>query len=184
MSYLPMAAVLSVLAFPCIAETLAERFSAMDLNKDGFLSEQEFTRGMNAQNAPEKKAVDFASGNGASGRLSFQERERLVDEAVSSAKKILPIKVDQATTWTDVYGKGDEIHYIYRVEMDVGAMPAEQVGMLKPVLEAEICPKVKPGMCGVANDTLLKNGISLKTHYNDKNGKPLAECRFTEKDCL
>lgn len=181
MSYLPVVALLSVLSFPCMAETVQEQFSRMDQNKDGFLSEEEFVQGMSGSSV--RPSIPYASEARPMEQMSFSEKEKLVDEAVSAAKKILPFKVDQATTWTDVYGKGDEIHYIYRIEMDIGAMPADQAEMLKPVLEAEICPKVKPGMCGVANGTLLKNGISLMTHYNDKGGKPLAECRFSQEDC-
>ena len=164
-----------------MAETLEEQFSRMDRNRDGFLSEQEFMQGMKQAASPTASVSRMAEETPS---MSIAERERLVDEAVSTAKKILPFKVDQATTWTDVYGKGDELHYVYRVEMDIAAMPVDQIDMLRPVLEQEICPKVKPGMCGVANDALLKNGISLISHYNDKNGKTLAECRFTKTDCL
>ena len=179
MSYLAMAALLSALVFPCMAETFEEQFSRMDLNRDGFLSEQEFVQGMKQTQSDIVSAKEAASANG----LSDAEKQKLVDEAVTDTKKILPYKVDASTTWTDVYGGKAEINYVYRIEMDVGPMPAEQADMLRPVLEAQICPKVKSGMCGVANDTLLKNGISIMTHYNDKTGKPLAECRFTQADC-
>ena len=107
----------------------------------------------------------------------------MVDETVADARKMLPFKVDQATTWTEIYGENDEIHYVYRIDMDVASMPAEQAGMMRSVLEAQICPKIKSAMCGVANEILLKNGISLHTHYNDKTGVPLAGCRFTGTDC-
>ena len=179
MNYLS-AVLLSLLAFPCFAETFEEQFSRMDLNKDGFLSEKEFVQGMEQKKTGFPYAAEAISMN----QLSAAEKKKIVDKAVTEAKKMLPFKVDQATTWTDVYGGEAEINYVYRVEMDTSAMPAEQVELLKPVLEAQICPQVKPGMCGVANEVLLKNGISLITHYNDKSGELLAECRFTQADCL
>ena len=178
MAYLP-AAVLSLLAFPCLAETLEEQFSRMDLNKDGFLSAQEFVQGMEQK----KTGIPYAAEATPMNQLSAAEKQKLVDEAVSEAKKMLTFKVDQATTWTDVYGGEAEINYVYRIEMDTSAMPAEQARLLRPVFENQICPKVKPGLCGVMDEVLFKNGVSLTTHYTDKNGGLLAECHFTHADC-
>lgn len=45
MNYLA-AFVLTIFAFPCLAATLTEQFSLMDINKDGYLSESEFITGM------------------------------------------------------------------------------------------------------------------------------------------
>lgn len=176
MSRLPIVALLSFLSFPCLAETLTEQFSRMDLNKDGFLSEREFVQGM-TQTQPDLTESEEETS------LSFAEKEKLIDEAVTESKKMLPFKVDQETTWTDVYGRDSAIHYVYRIETDIGPVPAEQMLMLRQMMEAQICPKVQPAMCGVAKDSLLSKGISLMTHYNDKNGNLLAECRFTFSDC-
>ena len=178
MSYLPVVALFSLLSFPCLAETVQEQFSRMDLNKDGFLSEQEFIQGMTKTNVP-----SLAAAKAATEKLSSEDKQKLIDEAIAESKKILPFKVDQDTTWTEVYGGNSEIHYVYRIEMDIGAMPAEHVSSMKSLMEAQICPKVQPAMCGVAKDTLLNKGISLLTHYNDKSGNTLAECRFTFSDC-
>ncbi|MBR1944886.1 MAG: hypothetical protein IJ846_01145 [Alphaproteobacteria bacterium] len=180
MSYLPVIALFSVLTFPCLAETVQEQFSRMDLNKDGFLSEHEFIQGMKKP----KAGIPYTEEAAEMEEMSEAEKQKLVDTAVTEAKKILPFKVDQATTWTEVYGQKNEIHYVYRIEMDLGTIPEAQTDLMRPVMEAQICPKVEPAMCGVANDTLLKNGISLITHYNDKSGKLLAECRFTQENCL
>ena len=181
MSHLKSVALLSVLSLPCMAETVTEQFSRMDLNKDGFLSEQEFVQGMASSSA--QTGIPYTERAVPMNELSVTERQKIIDEAVSEAKKMLPFKVDQATTWTDVYGGKDEIHYVYRIDMDISTMPAEQAKIMRPVLEAQICPKIKPAMCGVANNVLLKNGISLKSRYNDKSGRLLAECRFTGTDC-
>lgn len=178
MTYLP-AVLLSLLAFPCLAETFEEQFSRMDLNKDGFLSAQEFVQGMEQKKTENPYTAEAKPMN----QLSAAEKQKLVDDAVNDAKKMLPFKVDQATTWTDVYGEDAEINYVYRIEMDISAMPAEQARLIRPVLESQICPKVKPGLCGIMDEVLFKNGISLTSHYNDKNGKPLAECHFTHADC-
>ena len=181
MAFLPTAALLSLWAFPCIAGMLMEQFSRMDLNKDGFLSEQEFVQGMKQKDVlPD---ISDVSADDTTGHLSSKEKKRLINSAVTDAKKMLPFKVDAATTWTEVYGTDDEVHYVYSIDMDLQTLPAEQVSMLKPVMEAQICPKVRPAMCGVAKSALLDKGISLMTHYNDKNGKLLAECRFESKDC-
>lgn len=181
MSFLPTAALLSLWAFPCIAGMLTEQFMRMDLNKDGFLSEREFVQGMEQKsNFSDLLKVEESN----SARQSFSaEKKKLIDASVAEAKKILPFKVDEATTWTDVYGTDDEVHYIYSIDMDLQTLPTDQISMLKPVMEAQICPKIQPAMCGVAKSTLLSKGIALLTHYNDKNGKLLAECRFEEKDC-
>ncbi|MBO4521044.1 MAG: hypothetical protein J5787_07555 [Alphaproteobacteria bacterium] len=176
---LPFVALLSLLSFPCLAETLTEQFSRMDLNKDGFLSEQEFIQGMKQPQA----GIPHTEEAPAMEEMSDAEKQKLVDESVAEARKMLPFKVDQATTWTEVYGRKNEIHYVYRIEMDISAMPEAQANLMRPVLEAQICPKVQPAMCGIANDTLLKNGISMISHYNDKTGTPLAECRFTKESC-
>ena len=176
MSCLPIIALLSVLSFPCMAETLEDQFSRMDVNKDGFLSRDEFVQGM-------KQAEPVATETVSATPLSEAERQKLVDQSVAETKGILPFKVDQATTWTDVYGQKDEIHYIYRIETDMSSLPEEQMEMLRPAMESQICSKIRSPMCGVAKDTLFINGISITTHYNDKTGKTMAKCRFTIKDC-
>ncbi|MBR1777192.1 MAG: hypothetical protein IJ752_01220 [Alphaproteobacteria bacterium] len=179
MSCLLAALLLSLLVFPCRAETIEEQFFRMDRNKDGFLSKEEFIKGM--EQGPAE--LSYSAAAPLTGQISAAKKQKIIDESVAEAKKILPFKVDQATTWTDVYGSSDEIHYVYQIEMDIGSVPAEQTAMLKPLLEEQICTKVKPAMCGIANDLLLKNGISLKTHYNDKSGRLIAECRFIQTDC-
>ena len=176
---MPIVALFSLLSFPCLAESLQEQFSRMDLNKDGFLSEREFVQGMEQPQAGSSAVLETVK----SEEISDAEKQKLIDEAVAESKKILPFKVDQETTWTDVYGENSEIHYVYRIETDIGAMPAGQMSMLKSVMESQICPKVQPAMCGVVKDSQLSKGIFLQTHYNDKNGNPLAECRFTINDC-
>ena len=181
MSVLPTTALLTLWAFPCIAGMLTEQFSSMDLNKDGFLSEVEFVQGMSRKD--DSSSSLKVSESDSAEPVSSAERKKLIDNAVSEAKKILPYKVDDVTTWTDVYGTNDTLHYIYNIDMDLQSLPAGQISELKPVMEAQICPKVQPAMCGIAKTTLLNKGISLLTHYKDKNGNLLAECRFAEKDC-
>lgn len=181
MAFLQTAAFASLWAFPCIAGMLTQQFSSMDLNKDGFLSEQEFIQGMNKKDDLSDASVDveFSPVN----TVSAAERKRLIERSVMDVKKTLPFKVDNTTTWTDVYGTDDEIHYVYRIDMDLQSLSSEQLLMMKPVMEAQICPKVQPAMCGAAKTAILDKGISLLTHYNDKNGNLLAECRFTEMSC-
>lgn len=58
MNYLA-ASVMTIFAFPCLAATLAEQFSLMDINKDGFLSETEFVNGM--QTAKETTSLPAAA---------------------------------------------------------------------------------------------------------------------------
>ena len=170
---------LSVLSSSALAETARERFARMDLNKDGFLSEREFLAGTDElpeTSAPAEKSAEPVS-------VSADEKNQIIEKNVAEAKTILPLKIDEETTWTDVYGKNGEIHYLYRVEMDISAVPDDKKAFLKPVLEAKICPTVRPVLCGVVYDSILSKGIALQAHYNDKNGISLAECRFEAKDC-
>lgn len=176
MNYLA-ASVLTIFAFPCLAAALTEQFSLMDTNKDGFLSETEFVKGMNAVSeikifsaAPEQTADD-------------EEKKKIIDEAISLSKKNLPYKIDDSTVWTDIYAENNEIHYTYRVEMDISTLAPEQLAGLKPVLQNQICSAIVPSMCGAVKDILLKKGIPLVTHYNDKTGTELVSCRLTESDC-
>ena len=173
MAFLPTTALLALWAFPCIAGMLTEQFLSMDLNKDGFLSEVEFVQGMSRKD--DASASLKVSESDSAGLVSSAERKRLIEDAVAEAKKMLPYKVDDATTWTDVYGTNDTLHYIYNIDMDLQSLPVDQISELKPVMESQICPKVRPAMCGVAKSTLLSKGISLLTHYKDKNGTLLAE---------
>lgn len=176
MNYLA-ASVLTIFAFPCLAAALTEQFSLMDTNKDGFLSETEFVNGMSAVSGT--KSISAVPGQTA----SDEEKKKIIDKAVSQSKKNLPYKIDDATVWTDVYAENNEIHYVYKVEMDIGALAPEQAATLKPVLQKQICSAIVPSMCGVVKDILLKKGIPLVTHYNDKTGTELAFCRLTEADC-
>ena len=144
-------ALLSVLSFPCPAETPEEQFSRMDLDKDGFLSEREFVQGMSP--SASKTGNPFTKEARPMETLSAAEKRELINDTVREAKKMLPFRVDQATTWTDVYGRDENIHYVYRIDMDISAVPAEQAGMMRSMLEGQICPKVKPAMCGVTKDT-------------------------------
>ena len=153
----------------------------MDLDKDGFLSEREFVQGMSPSAG--KTGNPFTKEARPMETLSAAEKRELINDTVREAKKMLPFRVDQATTWTDVYGRDENIHYVYRIDMDISAVPAEQAGMMRSMLEGQICPKVKPAMCGVTKDTLLKSGISVLTHYKDKRGATLADCRITNADC-
>lgn len=177
MSYLPLVALLTVLSFPCLAETPEERFSRMDLNKDGFLSEQEFVSGMAQAETAVLPAAERMK------TLSAAEKQKLIDESVAEAKKILPFKVDQDTTWTKVYGLDSGIYYVYRLETDISDVPEERMSAFKKVMESQVCAKVRPAMCGIAKDTLLVHGISLTTLYQDKNSRLLARCNFALADC-
>ena len=176
MNYL-VASVLTIFAFPCLAEALTEQFLRMDVNQDGFLSEKEFSDGMRATSESKESA-------GVSGQsVPDAEKQKIIDEAISQTKQNLPYKIDDSTVWTDVYAQNNEIHYTYKVEMDTSTLSPEQSAALKPVLEKQICATIMPSMCGVVKDIFLKKGIPLVTHYNDKSGNELASCRLTESDC-
>lgn len=176
MNYLA-ASVLTVFAFPCLAAALTEQFSLMDINKDGFLSETEFVNGMRAMSETKNvSAVPVQT-------VSDEEKKKIIDEAISQSKNNLPYKIDDAMVWTDVYAENNEIHYVYKVEMDISALAPGQIATLKPVLQKQICSTVVPSMCGVVKDILLEKGIPLVTHYNDKTGAELVSCRLTEADC-
>lgn len=179
--FLSFIAVLSVLSSSVFAETARERFARLDANKDGFLSEREFLAG--EDNTPSVSEL-AAKAAGTSSVAPGEDKERIIEKNVAEAKSVLPMKVDDETSWVDVYGENGEIHYIYRVETDIGGVPEDKRAFLKPVLEAKICSTVRPALCGVVYDALLAKGIALQTHYNDKNGVPMAECRFEAKDCL
>ena len=166
----------ALFSVPCLAEISSEDFSRLDLNGDGVVSREEFSQGMNKSG----KNVSAGQTDG----ISAAERQKIINETVLETKKILPYKVDQATTWTDIYGTNDTIHYVYSVDMDTDVVPAENMAEMRALLESMVCSKIKPAMCGVANNVLLKNGISLVTHYNDNSGKSIGECRFSKADCL
>ena len=175
-----LTALFSVFCSPAVAETAKERFARMDLNKDGFLSEEEFLKGSGEEPAPKSGLSpadiipDLSAGD---------DKAKIIEKNVAEAKTVLPLKIDEETTWTDVYGVNGEIHYIYRIEMDMSAVPSDKRDFMKPVLEAKICPTVRPMLCGVMYDSVLSKGIALQAHYNDKNGIPIAGCRFEAKDC-
>lgn len=176
MNYLA-ASVMTIFAFPCLAATLAEQFSLMDINKDGFLSETEFVNGM--QTAKETTSLPAAAAQ----TVPDTAKKKIIDDAIVQTKKNLPYKIDDSTVWTDVYAQDNEIHYIYRIEMDSSSLPPGQLAVLKPVLQNQVCSSIVPSMCGAVKDILLKKGIPLVTHYNDKTGEELASCRITEADC-
>ena len=160
-----------LLSFPCSAEISEEVFSRLDVNGDGVISSEEFMQGMKKS----EKSVPSP--------VSAAERQKIIDETVNTTKDLLPMNIDQATTWTDIYGKTDEIHYIYRVNMDTSLIPSVQMGEIRSVFEMMVCQKMKPAICGVAKNTLMVNGISLTAHYNDNNGTLLGMCRFVYSDC-
>lgn len=178
MNYLA-ASVMTIFAFPCLAATLAEQFSLMDINKDGFLSETEFLQGM--------KAAQETKESGVSGDLTAVVPDRKIEKEISAfvaqAKKDLPYKIDNTTTWTDIYAKGSDVHYVYNIDMDVSVLGSSQFENLKPMLKKQICPVVVPAMCKSVREVILKEGISITTHYQDKTGVELTSCYITDADC-
>ena len=161
MNYLA-AFVLTIFAFPCLAATLTEQFSLMDINKDGYLSESEFITGMQKTSAPEQPAAKPVSA--ASGRV-ISDKKKIVDDIIAQTKPILPYQVENGVTWTDVYAENDNVHYAYRLDM-------------------EACAQVVEKMCPVVKNILLVKGIDLIAHYNDAGGQEILNCRLTMNDCL
>ncbi len=178
MNYLA-ASVMTIFAFPCLAATLAEQFSLMDLNKDGFLSETEFLQGM--------KAAQETKESGVSGDLTAVVPDRKIEKEISTfvtqAKKNLPYKIDNTTTWTDIYARGSEVHYVYHIDMDASVLGPSQLENLKPALKNQICPIIVPAMCKSVREVIFKAGISVMTHYQDKTGIELTSCYITDADC-
>lgn len=178
MNYL-VASVLTIFAFPCLATTLTEQFSRMDLNQDGVLSESEFLQGM--QSAQEKQQSEIS--DAVIDTISDPEKEEVISTVVSQAKKNLPYKIDNTTTWTDIYAQGSEVHYVYNIDMDTSVLPAGQLENLKPMLKNQICPVIIPSMCKSVREVVLKKGIALMMHYQDKTGTELTSCYITDADC-
>lgn len=85
MNYLA-ASVMTIFAFPCLAATLAEQFSLMDINKDGFLSETEFVNGM--QTAKETTSLPAAAAQ----TVPDAAKKKIIDDAIVQTKKICRIK--------------------------------------------------------------------------------------------
>ena len=178
MNYL-VASVLTIFAFPCLATALTEQFSQMDLNHDGVLSEEEFVNGM--KSAQEKQSSEKSQN--LTGVIPDPEKEEVISTVVSQAKKNLPYKIDNTTTWTDIYAQGSEVHYVYNIDMDTSVLSSNQLENLKPMLKNQICPVIIPSMCKSVREVVLKKGIALMMHYQDKTGTELTSCYITDADC-
>ena len=173
-------AALLLVATPCLSETLTEQFVRMDADKDGYLSEIEFITGMQKTSANEKIAAKPVPA--ASGRVN-SDKKKIVADIVSQTKPILPYQVENGVTWTDVYAENDNVHYAYRLDMDLSALPDDDVDKLKNMMEREACAQVVEKMCPVVKNILLVKGIDLIAHYNDAGGQEILNCRLTMKDC-
>lgn len=180
MNYLA-AFVLTIFAFPCLAATLTEQFSLMDINKDGYLSESEFITGMQKTSANEQPAAKPVPAE--SGRVNA-DKKKIVADIVVQTKPMLPYQVENGVTWTDIYAENDNVHYAYRLDMDLSVLPDDEVGELKNMMKRQVCAQVVEKMCPVVKNMLLVKGIDLITHYNDAGGREILNCRLTMKDCL
>lgn len=180
MNYLA-AFVLTIFAFPCLAATLTEQFSLMDINKDGYLSESEFITGMQKTSANEQPAAKPVPAE--SGRVNA-DKKKIVADIVVQTKPMLPYQVENGVTWTDIYAENDNVHYAYRLDMDLSVLPDDEVGELKNMMKRQVCAQVVEKMCPVVKNMLLVKGIDLITHYNDAGGREILNCRLTMNDCL
>lgn len=172
--------VLSLVATPCLSETLTEQFVRMDADKDGYLSEIEFITGMQKTSANEKTAAKPVPA--ASGRVN-SDKKKIIAGIVSQTKPILPYQVENGVTWTDVYAENDNVHYAYRLDMDLSALPDDEVGELKDMMKRQACAQVVEKMCPVVKNILLVKGIDLVAHYNDAGGTEILNCRLSLGDC-
>lgn len=175
---LVLTALLSV-ASPCLSETLTERFVRMDTDKDGYLSEIEFIAGMqkDSPRKPAAKPVPAESGR------SYSDKKKILADIVAQTKPLLPYQVENGVTWTDVYAENDNVHYAYRLDMDLSALPDDEVGELKDMMKRQACAQVVEKMCPVVKNILLVKGIDLVAHYNDAGGTEILNCRLSLGDC-
>ena len=164
----------ALLSFPCSAEVSEADFLRLDANGDGVVSQEEFIQGVN------KTGIKKAPSNSG---ISPKERKKIIDETVAGLKPLLPKVIDNATTWTEVYGIGDELNYVYRINMDTSMIPDSESAEMRSLFEDMVCQQARPMICKVAKEVLLANGISIKVHYNETSGKLLGECRFVYSDC-
>ena len=166
---------------PCLSETLTEQFVRMDADKDGYLSEIEFITGMQKTSANEPAAAKPVPAE--SGRVNA-DKKKIVADIVVQTKPMLPYQVENGVTWTDIYAENDNVHYAYRLDMDLSVLPDDEVGELKNMMKRQVCAQVVEKMCPVVKNMLLVKGIDLIAHYNDAGGREILNCRLTMKDCL
>lgn len=172
-------AALLPIAAPCLSETLTEQFVRMDTDKDGYLSEIEFIAGMQKgfPRQPAAKPMPAESGR------SNSDKKKILADIVAQTKPLLPYQVENGVTWTDVYAENDNVHYAYRLDMDLSALPDDEVGELKDMMKRQACAQVVEKMCPVVKNILLVKGIDLVAHYNDAGGTEILNCRLSLGDC-
>ena len=96
-------------------------------------------------------------------------------KVVAEAKPKLPQKLDDVTTYTDIYSSGKQLTYVYGV--DAGAqVPAAFIDTMRKSVAGRVCTsEMKEGM--------VKYGISYHYLYNNSQGNEIGEFQVTARDC-
>lgn len=109
--------------------------------------------------------------------------QKILDTVAAALKKRMPIQVNKGVTWTDVYGRGNGLHFVYKMSFDLTDSPRDQVQRFKDEYQKQFCPEVAPKFCPLFKDELFKRGISLYVHYFDSARNELVTCRTSYSDC-
>lgn len=166
MPYL-FALLLTVFAAPCFAQT-----SPYTTKTTSYTTKTPavYTAKKNAENNEKADARQNAN-------------QKILDTVSAALKKRLPLQLNKGVTWTEAYGRGNALHFVYKMSLDLTDSPREQVQVFKKEYQKEHCPDVAEKFCPLFKDELFKRGISLYVHYFDAARNELATCRASYSDC-
>jgi hypothetical protein len=93
----------------------------------------------------------------------------------TKAAVVLPKRLDEVTTWTDVTAETGDIHYFYTIDASVDPSNLS-VDILKPAVAAQVC--------GIASaEAVLKDDIEFDYTYAFDGSSTKYEFSMTGDDC-
>ena len=111
------------------------------------------------------------------------DNSELIRSTVLQTKAALPMKIDAMTTFVDIVGGNNSLTYLYDVDMDLSQLQPQQLAFIKQKFPEMICRQMTPLICGVGK-AFLEKGITINTKYKVKDGTSLAECHYSQADCV
>ena len=110
-------------------------------------------------------------------------KEDKINQLIEDGKKNLPQKIDDITTWTDVFYKDNMIIYNYSVNMDVSVFSQDEMVTLQEHIKKEACLPIYIEKCPEFAPVFIKDGTNVKINYIDRNGKEISFCELNRETC-
>ncbi|CCZ22214.1 unknown [Acetobacter sp. CAG:977] len=114
---------------------------------------------------------------------ALDKKKEVLQEALKQINQKLPKKISKSVTWESAYEKNGALHYTFKMNVDISAVPEDKRKSLKEKLNTEVCTKMNQSMCQKKENVLLSSDVIIFTHYTDNKNTELAVCKFMREEC-